>query len=379
MLLLAAACGRDATTAQQAAPPPAPVAAPPAGAPSDPSPCTRIDERQRAAITSLGADAAGLPNVFRRCAFVAGGAIGLVPERIASETTRAYRLVFEPGQGVALVSERRDYELTPRGETAADPPLETLAFPATNGNAAPVTFVKFRSRVEPVPLAISLPIQTEAFFAPLSKLLLGKTPGATARGTFGWTSFELVAGGRYRLGFVLPGLVWNELRAYGGSAARELRGIDAFVFLDADYVLAPNQDLRVAVKDACASTPSPLRASPAKLWTAAQCERVRGEPVATVLEHVGRRCDALAREALPLSKAFSSMSQRARDGVLTQPGELEDTAEKLARVDPPSACFTDNHLWNVDYTARASPLVLPKVQLDPAWKDGLERLGDWPR
>jgi hypothetical protein len=57
---------------------------------------------------------------------------------------------------------------------------------------------------------------------------------------------------------------------------------------------------------------------------------------------------------------------------------IAETARKLALVDPPSACFTDDHLWNVYYTARARPLVVPKVLLDPSWKVGLELLGDWP-
>jgi hypothetical protein len=340
------------------------------------SPCERIDERQRAGIRSIGASSASTSSVFRRCVFAEGGAVGLVPERGARGESGAFRVVFEPHAGPAIVSERHDYDLAARGEQAADPPEDALVFPTAGANAAPVVFVKFRARIRPSPLGAAVPAQAAEFFSKISAAP-GSDAGRSTKSAASWTELEAVDAGAYRLGFRLPGLVWQEGRAYGGSTERELRGVDAFVFLDGTFDLAAKQDLRGAVKHACASAPPPDRASPAQLWTAAQCQRVRGEPIATILERVARRCDALARQALPLSLALSSMSARERDGHANAPAIVEETSEKLARVNPPSACFTD-HLWNVDYTARARPLVLPRVELDPAWNEGLAALGEWP-
>lgn len=136
----------------------------------------------------------------------------------------------------------------------------------------------------------------------------------------------------------------------------------------------------MAVVDACQRrVPTLDWAKPEQLWAAAQCRRVLGEPVTVVLEQVGTRCGVLARQALPSIKASSNLRARERDGLTVERRDVALTDEKLASVDPPSACFSQNPLWNVDYTGRASPFELPKVVLEDAWKEGLDAISRQPR
>jgi hypothetical protein len=379
VLLLLGACGRPETAGPQATP--TNVNSTFAGDAGvcrvDLSPCDRIEQRQRASIQAGDASSARTPSVFRRCFFAEGGAVGLVPERSRDES-RAFRVVFEARDGSAVVSERHEYQSSTHGARPADPPLDALVFPRSKGSAAPVTFVKFRSELRPIPLGAPLPVQTGDFFSPISPTR-GRDAGQRTTMAYSWADLEGVDAGGYRLGFRLPGLAWKEGRAFGGTTERELHGVDAFVLLDVNLDLAANEDLRGAVKHACATAPSADGASPSQLWTAAQCERVRGEPIAAILKRIARRCDALARQALPHSIALFSMSARGRDGHPSPFSLVEETSARLALVDPPSACFSNDHLWNVDYTARASPPYVPKVELDAAWNEGLVALGDWPQ
>ena len=83
----------------------------------------------------------------------------------------------------------------------------------------------------------------------------------------------------------------------------------------------------------------------------------------------------LARQALPSLKALSKLHGRERDKLAVDRRDVALAAEKLALFDPPSACFSADHLWNVDYTARARPIELPTVVLESAWKEGLDAIG----
>jgi hypothetical protein len=181
------------------------------------------------------------------------------------------------------------------------------------------------------------------------------------------------------LSFRLPDLQWQEGLAYGGRAERSLPGVEVLVLLDERYQLQRDSDLPLEVAETCNATPTLDWANPKQLWAAAQCHRVRGEPVAAVLEHVERRCGVLARQSLPSMKALAALHRRERDGLAASQRDLGLATEKLAATNPPSACFSENHLWNVDYTAREGPFQVPKVVLEPAWKEGLAAIKPSPR
>jgi hypothetical protein len=272
--------------------------------------------------------------------------------------------VFEPRIGVPVISE--PLELT--NAQAED----VLVLPPPPGKTIPVTFAKYRDRIQPALLGEFLPVQTGQFFA--SVFDSAKPPQFCV-----WTGLEGVGPKHYRLSFRLPDLRWQEGLAYGGQAERFLPGVEAYADLGESYQLEGDTNLRLAVAEACQETPTLDWAKPEQLWTAAQCHRVRGEPVAVVLKHVVTRCGVLARQALPSIRALAELHRRERDGLAVGRRDIALAGEKLALTTPPSACFSADHLWNVDYTARAGSFEIPKVVLESAWKDGLDALSAYPK
>lgn len=313
------------------------------------SPCDRINERQRVGT-----------HAFRRCVWTDDGAIGVVAE----PDSKAFRIVYEPQIGVPVSSD-------PMGLMNAQAE-DVLVLPPPPGRAIPVTFAKYRDRIQPAPLGEPLPVQTRQFFASVFDT-------ANPAGSCVWTGIEEVGPKQYRLSFRLPDLRWQEGVAYGGQAERSLPGVEAHVFVGERYQLESDRDLSLALAEACRATPTLDWAKPEQLWAAAQCHRVRGEPVATVLKHVETRCGVLARQSLPSLEALSELRRRERDGSAVERRDVALASENLASTDPPSACFSADHLWNVDYTARTRPFELPKVVLESAWKEGLDAMGTWPR
>lgn len=313
------------------------------------SPCDRIKERQR-----VGSHA------FRRCIWTEDGAIGVVAEPDA----KAFRIVFEPQSGEPVSS-------APLGSTNAQVE-DVVVLPPPPGRSMPVAFAKYSDRIQPAPLGQPLPVQTCQFFASVFD-------AADASGACVWTGLEEVGSKQYRLSFRFADLRWDEGVAYGGRVERSLPGAAAHVFLGERYEVGSERDLPLAIAESCRETPTLDWAKPDELWAAAQCHRVRGEPVAAVLKLVENRCGALARQSLPSLRALSELRRRERDGLAVARRDIVLASEKLAATDPPSACFSADHLWNVDYTARTHPFELPKVVLESAWKEGLDAMGAWPR
>lgn len=312
------------------------------------SPCDRINERQRGAHS------------FRRCTWTDDGAIGVVAE----PSSEAFRIVFEAQNGTSVAS-------APLGLMNAQAEDLVVARPPP-GRVAPVTFARYRDHLEPAPLGEALPVQTPQFFA---SVFGAPSPSRPCL----WTGLEEVEPKLHRLSFRLPDLRWQQGVAYGGQTERSLRGVEAHVFLGERYQLEKDSDLLQAVVAACNEAPTLDWAKPEQLWAAAQCHRVRGESVAATLKHVETRCGALARESLPSVKALSELRQRERGGVAIARREVALMSERLDSTSPPSVCFSEDPLWDVDYTARGRPFSLPTVVLGPAWREGLDAMGTWPR
>lgn len=381
-VLLAVACHREPAprSAGASRSPPSPTSFAPiahdAGAlRAAPSPCDRIDARQRAA-PAIGGDTL-TRSVFRRCSFAErGGAVGLVPTPVTPpaavehDNPLAFHVVYEAANGTSLVS----------GELAASvasPPEDALVFPARAPGGPPVVFVKFATHLVPAHFDDPAPVQSAAFFSALSRDPPGR-PHA-----FVWTGLrDGDSRGGYGLSFRLPPLTWKEGRPYGGERSASLRGVEAFVLLTPRYELAPTHDLRRAVSAACEEITAPDGATPSQLWESAQCQHIRGVPDVAVLEAVARRCVALARQALPHARALAAWDRHERDerdDKRPAQGEREALVAAAKRVNPPSACFAADMLWDVDYTARTRAFKVPAVSLDPAWSAGLAALAEWPR
>lgn len=321
----------------------------PRAAPQTPPPCDRLKARQEAGRRS-----------FRRCTWTDDGAVGVV----ADPDPSTFRIVFEPTVGPAVVS----------------PPLASMnaqvedvrILPPIPGATIPVTFAKYRDRIQPGPLGAPLAVQTREFFA---SIFDAEKP----LGSCVWTGLEEITAKRYQLTFRLPELRWTRGLAYGGRADEALPGVEAEVLLDGRYQLESARDLSAAVAAACRVEPALEWANVERLWAAAQCHRVRGEPIAAVLARVEARCRGLARQALPPLRTMANLRARERDGLSVEPRDMALASEQLGASNPPSACFAADPLWNVDYTARSRPFEMPKVFLEPAWSEGLEALGQWPR
>lgn len=335
-----------------------------------PSPCDRIEQRQRAGM-----------RVFRKCIWTDDGAVGVVPDE-AGET---FRVAFEPRAGKAIVSGPLEW--------AGAELDELVVLPPPLGSTVPVTFARYEDHLRPAALGARLPIQERRFCA---SLLDTKNAACTwteleragnwmcGRNAYGeytcsWASFFGRRG--YLLTFRLPGLVWNENLAYASGGRRTLLGVKVTVFLNQRYELDTGDSLPKALRNACDIRIGPVLAwaAPDELWAAAQCHRVRGESVAEVLAQVEKRCGDLAREALPFVKTLAELDGRQRDGQAVGRRDLELVRRKLEAVEPPSACFANQHNWNVNYTGRSAPFVLPSVSLEPVWKERLEAMGAWPR
>jgi hypothetical protein len=73
-------------------------------------------------------------------------------------------------------------------------------------------------------------------------------------------------------------------------------------------------------------------------------------------------------------RSVARADARVRDGLAPE-RDPRPAREELARVALPGACFADqDRLWDVDYTARMAPFVVPRVALDPAWALALPRV-----
>jgi hypothetical protein len=227
-----------------------------------------------------------------------------------------------------------------------------------------LVMAKLAGQLVPVPFGVPMPVQTRAFFADA----LGGAPSAE----FPWVDFTTEADG-YVLDFELPSLRWQDPVPYGGQRESELRGVRARMPLDSALHPRADHEPWDAVRKACAGASTVSKASGKDLWAAAQCARIGGLDGAKVLAQVKERCAALAARTLPLVVATARADARARDG-LPPDKAPRPSPEEWARVEPPGACFDHgDRLWDVDYTARATPFRVPRITLDSAWAIGLPR------
>lgn len=333
----------------------APTASVVASAPKAPvlKPCARLEARRRSLAVplpdSLGSEA------FSRCRTTDAGAVGLVATRAQGDTV-TFVVVLERADGTSATSE-------PRTTSEATLTPELLVVPRP-GSASWVT-AKVAGQLVPLPFGARAPVQTRAYFADA----FGGAPDAE----YPWVDFVPDASG-YLLDFELPSLRWGDPVPYGGRRERQLHGVRVRMPLDSALSPRDAQEPWGSVRRACAAAPAIAEAYRADLWAAAQCARIGGLDVTKVLDQVKARCGVLAARAVPLVVSVARADARARDGRAPEK-DPRPAREELARVAPPGACFADqDRLWDVDYTARMAPFVVPRVALDPAWALGLPRV-----
>lgn len=316
-------------------------------------PCARLEARRRALAVplpdSLGAEA------FTRCRTTDAGAVGLVATHAQGDTV-TFVVVLERADGTSATSEPRT-----TSEANLAPELVVVSRP---GSASWVT-AKVAGQLVPLPFGARAPVQTRAYFVDA----FGGAPDAE----YPWFDFVPDANG-YLLDFELPSLRWGDPVPYGGRRERQLHGVRVRMPLDSALSPRDAQEPWGSVRRACAAAPAIAEAYRADLWVAAQCARIGGLDVTKVLDQVKARCGALAARAVPLVRSAARADARARDGRAPEK-DPRPAREELARVAPPGACFADqDRLWDVDYTARMAPFVVPRVALDPAWALGLPRV-----
>ena len=318
----------------------------------DTEPCARID-RQRRFLPTPALDGTP-PEALAQCVRTDEGAVGVVAK---SETQEAITFVvsLERNDGTSAVSE-------PFTTRKANLRLGLVVL--SHSGARSFVMLRLADALLPVPFGPKAPVETNAFFAEA----LGGSPTAN----YPWVAVAVDAEG-FQLDFEMPELRWHEPIPYGGQRDSTLHGVRSRLALDSSLRPRAEGEPLASVRRACLGTPTVSKASGEDLWAAAQCARLGGLEVSRVLEQVKARCSALAARALPLILAAARADSRARDGLAPE-GAPRPPRDALARATPPSSCFAEmDRMWDIDYTARASPFRVPPVALDPVWESSLRR------